>query len=138
MAMPNSDDARAFYRCAYLRRLEASILDKAGQPTGAVYLAGYVVELMLKALIVEGRPSTSRADAVAELKGMGHNLTRLTETYRREGGSRPPREVALALGLVGDAWDPAMRYNPRLVPASFANRFLKAVDAIYSWADGRT
>lgn len=102
MAMPNSEEARRFYRCAHIRREEAQILLKAEQATVAVYLAGYVVELMLKALIIESIPLGRRPIMVENLKKVGHYRSRLIEIYRLEGGGRPPVEIARELNYVGD------------------------------------
>ena len=51
MAVPRGKEARLFYRCAKQRSGEARVLQAAFMPTGAVYLAGYSVECILKALI---------------------------------------------------------------------------------------
>jgi HEPN domain len=136
MAMPRSKDARLYYRCADKRRVEASILIKAAQPTGAVYLAGYVVECMLKALNIEAQPGNLQGSRLEELKRIGHNLTRLLELYRQKGGSCPPPEVTRAFTLVGD-WSSEIRYNPKEVDLVEAEEFLEAVDQIFRWADGR-
>lgn len=57
MGVPKSKHARLFYRCALHRRDEAKILRKADpRTTGAVYLAGYSVECILKALILAAAP----------------------------------------------------------------------------------
>ena len=93
MAIPRSKSARLYYRCADKRRVEASILIKADQPTGAVYLAGYVVELMLKALAIENSPPNQQESVLEEVKRIGHNLTKLLELYEQRGGSRPPPNV---------------------------------------------
>jgi HEPN domain-containing protein len=136
MEMPRSKNARLCYRCADKRRIEASILIKAAQPTGAVYLAGYVVECMLKALNIETQPDNLQGSRLEELKRIGHNLTKLLELYIRDGGSRPPANVVRAFTLVSD-WASDIRYDPREVKPAEADRFLKAVDDVYRWVDGR-
>jgi hypothetical protein len=136
MPMPRSKDARLYYRCADRRRVEASILIKAAQPTGAVYLAGYVVECMLKALIIETQPDNLRASRLEELKKIGHNLTRLLELYLKDGGSKPPSNVVRAFTLVSD-WASDIRYDPTEIQPAKADRFIKAVDEVYRWVDGR-
>ena len=135
MAIPRSKDARLFYRCADKRRVEASILIKAGQPTGAVYLAGYVAELMLMALILENTPANQQESFLEDLKRIGHNATRLLELYQQKGGSRSPPNVIRAFILVSD-WSTEIRYDPREVRLLEAERFLRAVDEVYRWADG--
>jgi HEPN domain-containing protein len=52
MGLPNSKAARQFWRSSKQRFDDAELLLKAGHTTGAVYLAGYGVECMLKALLV--------------------------------------------------------------------------------------
>ncbi len=136
MAIPRSRHARTFYRCADKRRVEAAILFKADQPTGAVYLAGYVAEFMLKAVLLETTPASQQESFLEDLKKVGHNLTKLLELYQQRGGSRPPPEVARAFTLAGD-WSSEIRYDPREVDPVDAERFLEAVDTIYEWANGR-
>ncbi len=136
MAIPKSIDARRFYRCANRRGIEAGILFEADQPTGAIYMAGYVVECMLKALIIESRPDRFRGDLLEQLKRIGHNITRLLDIYYQSGGSRPPVVVLKAFTLVGE-WSSEMRYDPRESPPSDAEKFLKAVAQINQWIDGR-
>jgi hypothetical protein len=136
MAVPKSKHARLFYRCADKRRVEASILIKADQPTGAVYLAGYVVELMLKSLNLENTPPNQQKRLLEDLKRIGHDITRLLELYLQRGGSHPPPNVIRALTLVSD-WSSDIRYDPQEVRLREAERFLRAVDEVYQWADGR-
>ena len=45
MAVPKSREARLFYRCAKQRFDDAAVLRKAEHTTGAVYLAGYGVDV---------------------------------------------------------------------------------------------
>ena len=139
MAVPKSKHARLFYRCADKRRVEAGILSKADQPTGAVYLAGYVVEMMLKALLLENTPAKRQESLLEELKRIGHNLTRLLEFYHQRGGSKPPPTVTRAFTLVGDAdqWSSDLRYDPKDVDPGDEETFIEAVDQIYRWVDGR-
>jgi len=135
MGVPKSKFARSFYRCADKRRVESRILFKADQPTGAVYLAGYVTELMLKALNLENTPANQQEALLDNLKRIGHSLTGLLELYYQKGGSRPPPDVTRAFTLVGD-WT-SIRYDPKEVDPVDAERFLEAVDTVYRWVDGR-
>ncbi len=137
MATPRSNHARRFYRCADRRRVEATILFDADQPTGAVYLGGYVAEFMLKAVVLESTPAKQQAVVLQELKKIGHNLPRLLEFYWQNGGSRPPEEVTRAFTLVDDLWSSGIRYDPKEVDPPEAERFLEALGTVYEWADGR-
>ena len=130
MARARSKDARLHYHCADMRRVEANILIKASQPTGAVYLAGYVVECMLKALNIESQPGTPPGSRMEELKRIGHNLTGLLDLYLQEGGSRPPGNVARAFTLASDR-SSEIRYDLTVVKLAEAERFLKADDEFY-------
>jgi len=62
MAVPSSIEARLFYRASQ-RFDEAQVLLEAVRTTGAVYLAGYGIECILKALILsvfpQARPTLS-------------------------------------------------------------------------------
>ncbi len=52
MALPRAAEARRYYRAAKQRYEDAQMLLEAGRTTGAVYLAGYAVECILKALLL--------------------------------------------------------------------------------------
>ena len=56
MAIPRGPEARLFYRCAIQRHEESVVLLEAGYTTGALYLAGYSVECILKSLVLAGVP----------------------------------------------------------------------------------
>lgn len=69
MAIPASPDARLYYRCAFQRYEEAEVLFKAEFTTGAVYLAGYGIECILKALVLMAVPAGSRPDMLKSFRG---------------------------------------------------------------------
>ena len=75
MAIPASPDARLYYRCAFQRYEEAEILFEAGYTTGAVYLAGYGVECVLKALVLTVVPPNARSDALRSFRGARRTST---------------------------------------------------------------
>ena len=52
MGIPRDKDAKRFYRAAGQRLDDAAYLLDGARTTACVYLAGYCVECMLKALIV--------------------------------------------------------------------------------------
>lgn len=52
MALPTSKEPRLFYRAAIRRFEEAQfLLEKGSYTTASVYLAGYAIECMFKALM---------------------------------------------------------------------------------------
>ena len=137
MAMPRDADARRYYRAGKQRLSEAElILEKVELPAAAVYLAGYGVECLLKALLVERTPAGDRPALIVALKGhFGHSLIRLRAGLISRG---VPVSAAVASDLVSmTTWSPELRYEPGPGDADEADRFLRAVARIVTWADGR-
>lgn len=137
MAIPSSSDARLFYRCAFQRYEEAEVLFLADYGNGAVYLAGYGIECILKALVLASVRETDRPDTIKSFRGAkAHEYEWLRSMYLTNGGARFPREVTRQFTLVND-WSTDLRYTPRAVRADDAQAFLAAAAAIIRWADGR-
>jgi len=137
MAIPKSPDARRFYRSADERWTEAQILRRADRTTAAIYLAGYAIECMLKALILEGLPEKSRNSVLSSFRGrQAHDFQWLRDRYILNGGAKPPKDINRQFTLVED-WSTEIRYDPKKVAGSEADQFLKAVQAIIHWANGR-
>ena len=137
MALPRSKDARLFYRCAFLRYDEARVLFKAGYSTGAIYLGGYGVECMLKALILTADTEWARRETLHTFKGgRAHDFEWLRAEYAARGGPKFPREVARHMVVI-NGWTTTLRYKPANAETATARRFLNAVNAVIRWADGR-
>jgi HEPN domain-containing protein len=138
MGIPKDRDAKRFYLAAGRRLEDGRLLAKYdGANRGAVYLAGYCVECMLKALIVVQVPSSKKSEVVVEFRGSGaHNFDRLRTLYYKLGGARFPKLVTEAFITVRD-WVPDWRYEPGTYPADDTEAFLNAVQRIYDWADKR-
>jgi hypothetical protein len=137
MGKPGSADARLFYRCAIRRFEEAQVLFRAEYTTGAVYLAGYGIECILKALVLMAVPAKDRTTVLQSFRGgKAHEYDWLRTLYLENGGARFPPEVNRQFTLVND-WSTDLRYLPRQVRAPEAGSFLKAAEAIIQWADGR-
>jgi len=68
MAVPGSSDARLYYRCAFQRYEEAEVLLKSDYTTGAVYLAGYGIECILKSLVLMAVSSAGRSDTLRSFR----------------------------------------------------------------------
>jgi hypothetical protein len=137
MASPRSKEARLFYRCSFQRFEESQILLRTGYTTGAVYLAGYAIECILKSLILSA-VSRNKVDAVLQsFRGQrAHDYQWLRSLCFSKGGARFPTEVRHSFTLV-DGWSTEMRYSPLVLKIEDANSFLKAADVILRWADGR-
>ena len=137
MAIPSSADARLYYRCSLQRYEDAKILLKAEHTTGAVYLAGYGIECILKALVLMAEPASARSDRLRSFRGAkAHEYEWLRTLYLTNGGARFPREITQHFTLVND-WSTDLRYTPRSVRADEAEAFLAAALAIIRWADRR-
>src|SRR5947209_4492480 len=65
----SSREARRFKRAAQARLAEAEFLLEHQFRTGAVYLAGYAVECLLKALILSSEPVVLNQDTMRMFKG---------------------------------------------------------------------
>lgn len=137
MPTPTDPDARLFYRVALDRFDDAGVLLADGRTTGAVYLAGYSVECVLKALVLATVPAAHRPDVLDEFRGAkAHNFDWLRGLYAAYGGARTPPAVVRSFYVV-DPWGTRLRYRPGALPADQARRFLAAARVIMTWADGR-
>ena len=137
MGLPKAREAQPFFRSAKQRVEDADYLLEAGRTTGAIYLAGYGVECILKALILNGVAKTKRAEIIATFRGAkAHDFDLLEKQYRNNGGASFPPKIRENFVLVG-TWSTDFRYRPGTKEAKDAKEFLEAVAAIIEWADGR-
>ena len=60
MAMPTDINARRYYRVAYQRLDDGAVLLEISRPRAAIYLTGYAVECILKALLLISTPAGER------------------------------------------------------------------------------
>ena len=137
MAIPNHPEARLFYRCAFQRFEDARMLLRAERNTGAVYLAGYGIECILKSLALMAVPPPGRSGLLQSFRGArAHDYEWLRAQYFRNGGPRSPREINESFTLVND-WSIDLRYLPRTLRNEEAEGFLTAAGNIIRWADER-
>lgn len=110
---------------------------KAEFTTGAVYLAGYGVECILKALVLSCVPLKKQEEILRAFRGnQAHSYEWLREQYLTLGGTKLPAKTTQHFTLV-NAWSTDLRYSPRDVRASEAEEFLASANSIIAWADGR-
>jgi HEPN domain-containing protein len=137
LATPRDKDARRFYRAAEQRWEDADFLRVSGRTTAAVYLAGYCVECMLKALIVAQVPKHERIPTLQSFRGTkAHDYDWLREVYYEKGGARFPPDVVQAFTTIS-VWSTEMRYQPGTIPEDDSEAFMSAVEIVWKWADGR-
>ena len=137
MGLPQSTEARLYYRAAKQRFDDSQLLLAAGRTTGAIYLAGYTVECFLKAMILANVARVLRRHLLEEFRSnRGHNIEWLGALYRRHVGAAVPRDVARHLSRVA-SWSTDLRYATGTVRSRDADEFMESVIAIATWADGR-
>ncbi len=137
MSKPTSIHARKFYRVALQRQEDAEILMRNNRFGAAVYLAGYAVECMLKALVLASSPASRQEEIVRGFRGArGHSFDALREEYKRCGMAPIPKDVAEAL-LIVNRWDVDLRYEPSAPRPKLVRRFVEAGKRVCDWAEGR-
>ena len=140
MGIPRDTDAKQFYRAAEQRLADAVFLLESARTTAAVYLAGYCVECMWKALIITQAGKSKKGEALELFAGAkAHKFDWLRSLYDKYGGPPPPKkdkELANAFVVV-DSWGTELRYEPGTMPEDDAVEFLDAVRRIRKWADER-
>jgi HEPN domain-containing protein len=137
MAIPSSKESRLFYRCGKQRFEEAEILLGAGKFTGAIYLAGYGIECMLKALVLSNVSSSKVNGVLRSFRGnRGHEYEWLKAEYRLRRHATFPGEINQCFAQV-NPWSTDLRYEPGNFGARDAESFMKAARTIIVWIDGR-
>jgi hypothetical protein len=112
------------------RFLDARALLLQARWAGAVYMAGYVVECLLKAIAL-----TRGSSIQVSREDRHHDLDRLVDAARlRRDLERPEaRAVAESLGLLVAVWDVSMRYGTIPVNQERAIQVLSDVERIRRW-----
>src|SRR5439155_21670929 len=135
--MPSSALARRFYRAAKQRFDDALLLLEMERTTAAVYLTGYSVECMLKALILSTVPQAQEAEVLSLFRGArAHDYECLLQLYAEKGGARLPPSVVPHFARVNSS-STSLRYAPGTVAAREAQAFVDSAAEIIFWADGR-
>jgi len=134
--MPRSRDARRFYRAAKQRFEDAEFLLRGGRATGAVYLAGYSVECMLKALILDSVPEALHEEVQTSFRGArAHDYESMKAQFKERTGRSIPADLGKSLARV-NSWAPGLRYEPGATKHKEAQAFLDASEDIIQWAEG--
>jgi HEPN domain-containing protein len=137
MGLPQAKEARLYYRAAKQRFDDAQLLLEWQRTTGAVYLAGYTVECVMKALLLASVAIALRRDLLKGFRGTrAHNIESLGALYRGHVAVAIPRDVTRHLSRVA-SWSTDLRYATGMLKAREAEEFMQSVVAITNWADGR-
>lgn len=134
--VPTDINARRYYRVAYQRLDDGSALLDISRARAAIYMTGYAVECILKALLLVSTPAGQRSAVLETFRGAGsHNIDWLREQLVHRIGRLPVAE-ARQVSLVR-SWSTDLRYEPGPGDPEDAEAFLAAANAILTWADGR-
>ena len=137
MGMPRDINARLYYRVAD-QRLEDGrlILAQLRRAQAAIYLTGYAVECIAKALILSMTPAKERNAVLQSFRGaQGHDF-RWLRARLAQRGIEMPAKVARDWAYAG-SWTVDIRYQPGAGSTRDAERFLESATAIVNWADSR-
>jgi hypothetical protein len=111
MSLPGSSLARRYYRVAKQREADAEYLLQGDREGAALYLAGYVVECMLKALILESTPLSRQLEMAGKLRrSRGRDLEWLMGQCKRLSLT-PSADVVKSFTFLS-TWTPDLRYTP--------------------------
>jgi HEPN domain-containing protein len=136
MSKPRDLSARRYYRVAFQRYEDGEQLLEIGRPAASVYLTGYAVECILKALLLASTTGRKRGEVLASFRGRtAHDLEGLRDRLARMIGPLPV-QVAGHLSLVS-SWSTDLRYQPGPGDLRDATAFLTATHAILEWAKRR-
>lgn len=112
------------------RLRDAYVLLRGGRWSGAIYVAGYVIECLLKAAIL------SRVGlSVLPSRYWHHDLERLVVDahLRRELEAEMSDEMEQCMGLLSRAWDVSIRYQPGAHERCEAEEFLLKMETVRRW-----
>jgi HEPN domain-containing protein len=128
---------RLFRRVALQRFEEAQFLLVRGHySTAAVYMAGYAVECILKALILSNETAAKHQATLQSFRGTkAHDFDWLKLELSRRKVSLPAF-IARRLSDV-NTWTTALRYEPATIPVKIADNFLRAAEEILHWGKER-
>lgn len=136
MRSTGPDEVRRFSDVAKQRYDDAQFL-LGHRNTAAIYLGGYAVECILKALWLSRVPPRQRAKVIESFRGeRGHDLEWLKVQYKKRGGENFSPAIARAFGRVR-SWGTHLRYKPGTAKVRDAKAFLRAVEEMIAWANGR-
>ena len=137
MSAKRSKHVRRFLTAADARLADAVFLREARRSLAAVYLAGYAVEFVLKALVLGQLSEHQQLPMIARFRGaVAHDYHWLLGIYRENGGAATPVEVTRALTRL-DSWGTELRYNPRTAYPGDIALFFEAVETVVGWGKRR-
>lgn len=129
-------EPRRFIRAAEQRLEEAQFLVQNDYTTASVYLAGYAVECMLKALILASEPQAHHPRTMKSFHGAtAHNFEWLREQLRNRHVYLSD-QIAQPFGTI-NRWTTSLRYDPVVQKTSEAEAFMRASQEVILWIKER-
>ena len=127
--------ARDFERASTQRFTAAEFLLNRGFTLDALYLAGYAVECVLKALIMHLTPEANREETFRRLSSGAkmHRFENLKEELTKLGRPMP---IDVVKRLRRFPWSTNLRYESRRRPPGEVRGYLKAAAITIDWVKG--
>lgn len=136
MARRMSPEVVRYYRAALMHYKDARVLLRERRSNGAMYLAGYVVECALKALLVSTVAEPDQIGLSNSFRGrQWHDFDHLRKALRGKQVLMPD-SVNRQFARI-NSWSTDIRYDPRRVKRRDAEAVLTAAEEILNWAKGR-
>lgn len=102
----------------------------------AIYLGGYAVECVLKALILETTAKSKRHERYHAISsGASYHRFDVLEHVLRVQHHHAPETVRESIRIITPQWSTDLRYVGAIVPRSEAIDFLKHVKQIVDWVE---
>jgi len=122
-----------YLRAARQRFASAELLLRHNLTPDSVYIAGYVSECALKALILRRTPPGRFDESLSRISrgATGHDLEFL-KSVLKDFGCRLPMDVAKALSRVV-SWSTDLRYEVGLLQYVQGRLFLDATKVVLDW-----
>ncbi|HVX85055.1 MAG TPA: HEPN domain-containing protein [Phycisphaerae bacterium] len=136
--VPRSIEARRYYFVAQQRLEDAKLLFERVRYGSAVYLAGYSVECILKAILLEHSPRRRQSALLVAFRrgGRGHDFEWLIDALPHSGRGSFPRPISRDVRIVS-TWSVDLRYNAGAVKREDAREFIAAVERLVTFFDAR-
>lgn len=125
---PGGTRGTLFREVARVRLEDAGVLLAQRRQGGAVYLAGYAVECLLKWAITE---RLEEAYLPAEFET--HDLDELLTAAGLHNSIKQDRQLWAAYSSLSESWGPELRYLAKAPKQIDAERLYREIEQVYSW-----
>lgn len=130
---PGGTRGSVFKEVARIRREDAAVLFEARRYRGAIYLAGYAVECLLKWAITDRCEITYLP---AELET--HDWDTLLPEAGLASSLRTNRPLRAVYSELAELWGPELRYLSKEPAPREAERLYQQMEQVYRWVNEET